>query len=1746
MKSRILIPVGLVVGVVAAIGLLRSTDVKSDPAYLFSSPPIVAQSPLYMKDSQPPLNMLVMARDHKNYMPAYNDASDLDGDGTLDVGYKGWQLKNPVPDDGSSPYKIDYYGYFNSNVCYQWDGNRNPGGDGKFVPQSRATGGPTAETGKQCSGLWSGDFLNYLTTSRMDALRRVLYGGLRATDSPNETILQGAFFPQDGHSWGKEYQSVARDGFDISRYAPLTVPPVGKYHLFAVTTLTDNSAPMLRVMSNSDFRIWNWVSIEGPVAGNNCFNSSNSRVNCLAGSANWSVVPPAMFENLTITTWRRTVGSGSPADQTEMDLLFTRNMLLGNRCGSGPIANIDTSGGNNNPFAGANGCGQDNYLTQITGQIVITTAGTYRFAIDGDDAVDVSIDGQRFGWYGGHGSNRGDSSLESHAGVSRTLQPGKYNITFRHQEAAGDDNWGLFYYTPASARARTDYLVRVLACPGTPALRDDTCKAYGSGPNPFYKPTGILHEYGENQKMYFGLITGSQRNNLEGGVLRRNVSNFADEVNAQNGTFRNNVDGIVRNIDRFRMIGGGYNGGVTNNLDSDANWSWSNNNGNCPTPNESQPLGNGQCRMWGNPIAEMMYESMRYFAGAGAATPRFATGGSSQGGTEETTMGLTTETWQDPYRKNGGYPSCARPYQTVISDINPSYDGDLPGSPFAGAVVDRGVTPDSIARFNAATEGQAIWDAEFGGSRQVFIGESAGVTDGAPTVKTATSFGNIRGLAPEEPTKNGTYFAASVARFGRTNDINAAGGLQNLSTYSIALASPLPRIEFPVGGRNITIVPFAKTASGTFGQGARKPTNSIVHFYVENIVNLPGQPVDSTVNQGRASATFRINYEDSEQGNDYDMDAIVRYQVQATASGTVTVTLTSEYAAGSADQNMGYVISGTTQDGVYLDVRDADSGAGSFRPYELNTPSATQGPGQCRNITTGLCGQQLPLTQTRTFTPSTTGSGAISLNNPLWYAAKYGAPNYPQWDSNGDGVPDNYFLVTNPLTLKAQLSRAFDDIATRDLAVGVATISGARVGNNSFTLQPTFRRGRNGMDWTGNLTAISLDANGNAASTLWSAQAKMPAHGDRTILTNRSTSSTKDIQVFKNSGNTETITLAHLGLNATTVSTNYGKAYTATQLVDYLRGDHSQELGAGNGGTLRARSAVLGDIVNSEPVVASPRADFGYASFPSDAMMSGYAAYLTAKASRKTVAYVGANDGMLHAFDATTQPCIAPNASQACTTETAGRELFGFIPNAALRNLKSLPIPDSRSFEHKYFVDGQITVSDAKDPGDSRWKTLLVAAGGGGAKTIFALNVSNPDSLASGDVLWEKNGALDSDLGNIYGKPLIVPLQNGSWGVLFGNGYGGTRSDPSLYILDAFTGDLIAKLTGKDANPARTIVAGIPTGAECGFLSTLPLFDCSALDQDPVNGLGQITAIDRNGDGRIDFVYGGDLQGNLWKFDLSSTDVRNWKVANSNNPLFTSLETNNEDRPAKRQRQPITGGIRIAAGPGDGVMIYFGTGRYLFERDNDVVANPQVQSLYAVFDDFVSTSTVTRSNLQAQTITAETAGSTFTTRTISKQAVQYYGSGSKRGWYLDLKVQNAAANGERFIATPRIQSGRVFFTTYSPRNDSCDPGGTNFQYVLDLLSGAGALANVQVLPSGTVACTGSNCGGVALGTGDNTAQPPVVGTAIANITPQRLVNPVCNPAVESCATFEQCQVVIYPGAFVLPRPCGRQSWRQLK
>ena len=840
----------------------------------------IVDVPLFLSGNVAPLNMLVVGRDHKLFYEAYADHSDLDGDGTLDIGYRGFDTK-PDPDDAArTVFKIDYYGYFDSYTCYTHDG-------AKFVPASQ-------NTTKTCSGQWSGDWLNWVTTTRIDALRKVLYGGKRYVDSTSETVLERALIPQDAHSWGKEYTSEAVDGYRISAVTPYSAPATDTKHFFTNTTLllttswtTNTEPPLLRVLLDQPAprRIWNWVSKEAPVAG----------------------------------------------------------------------ASMDTGSGN-------------------------------------------------------------------------------------------------FTVTP------TDLIVRVQVCLSA-TLFEDNCHDYPTGT--VKKPTGLLQDFGENDAMLFGLLTGSYQMSKSGGVVRKDVGTIKDEINWDtDGTLKGLV-GIIRTMDQLRPAGytnytgdaGGYGANYPPGLVTTRPF------------NEGEFGGN-----WGNPVAEMMYEALRYFAqDSSVPTSSQPTGVFTYASGFDSTAPLSlpkVDTWANPYA--AGKPACAKPFQTVMSDVNTSYDSDqLPGSNYGG------ISTDLPGTLNVSALGQTIWNNEIGGTGDYFIGESGGTADGAPTPKSVSSFGNIRGQSPEEPTKQGSYYAASVAHYGLTTDLNTATGSQKAQTFAVALASPLPRIEVPVAGRTVTIVPFAKSVAGvsiSAAAGSFQPTNQIVDFYIEAIA------------ADRTSGTFQVNFEDVEAGNDHDMDAISRYSYVVNADNTVTVTVSSDYAAGGITQHMGYVISGTTHDGIYLVVRDRDTAVGSDPDYFLDAPAAFDNanpPAPNSGVGTWDDGVALPLWSARTFTPGANTSAGV-LKDPLWYAAKWGgfkdsnSNNRPdlasEWDENGDGVPDNYYLVTNALTLQDRLTSAFLEIGRRQGSASSASVNTGSISSETRVYQAKFSSG----DWTGQLLSFPV------------------------------------------------------------------------------------------------------------------------------------------------------------------------------------------------------------------------------------------------------------------------------------------------------------------------------------------------------------------------------------------------------------------------------------------------------------------------------------------------------------------------------------------------------------------------------------------------------------------------------------------------------------------------------------------------
>ena len=383
---------------------------------------------------------------------------------------------------------------------------------------------------------------------------------------------------------------------------------------------------------------------------------------------------------------------------------------------------------------------------------------------------------------------------------------------------------------------------------------------------------------------------------------------------------------------------------------------------------------------------------------------------------------------------------------------------------------------------------------------------------------------------------------------------------------------------------------------------------------------------------------------------------------------------------------------------------------------------------------------------------------------------------------------------------------------------------------------------------------------------------------------------------------------------------------------------------------------------------------------------------------------MGANDGMLHAFNAET-----------------GREMFAYVPNVAFPMLSRLTSPD---YGHRYYVDGSPRSNDAYLNG--AWKTVLLGALGAGGPGVYALDVTSPSSFGAGNVLWEFT---HPDVGYVLGQPTVARLASGRWVALIGNGYNsaGANADPHV---------------------AKLVIVDLATGAHVKTLSTKVGSAASP------NGLAAPVPVDVNGDRITDYVYAGDMQGNLWKFDLRAGN-ENWGFGFGNNnnprPLFRAVD-------AAGNPQPITSRPNVGKHPDGGVMVLFGTGKYFETSDNVVVADPKIQTFYGVRD---NNSEVSRTDLVEQTIiyeaSATEAGTSFAVRAVSANEVDY---AAKDGWYLDLVSPNSGTEGERVVDAPILRFGRVIFTTIIPSNQVCDYGGRSWLMELDMINGARLSYNV--------------------------------------------------------------------------------------
>ena len=698
---------------------------------------------------------------------------------------------------------------------------------------------------------------------------------------------------------------------------------------------------------------------------------------------------------------------------------------------------------------------------------------------------------------------------------------------------------------------------------------------------------------------------------------------------------------------------------------------------------------------------------------------------------------------------------------------------------------------------------------------------------------------------------------------------------------------------------------------------------------------------------------------------------------------------------------------------------------------------------------------------------------------------------------NGRG---RYFSASTPDELIRSLSDALDAVSTVvDAQATDASVAANTAQLDSGTL--LFQALVDASQWRGALRAYQLSAGIGQApcptkppgalcqsgdAPYWTAPQAMSV-GDRNIVTLAAGSPrafvaesfdalSRDQQLGllgcgPDTGDSWSGERAFCNVGVDLVSAYPAQIALAKARIDYLRGDDSGETGDGLG--FRERGGHwLGDIIGSHPVVVGrPRGVF------SD---PDYLAFKQreALATRTEVVYIGANDGMLHAFKA-----------------SDGAELFAYVPETVYARLSDLTDPAyGTAIPKRAFVDGPMVSADAKftdRQGNAGWKTVLVGSFGLGAQGLFALNITNPrvisESAPDELPLWEFNdvsgsdaddGALDGrDMGYSLSAPAVVRIDDDLtdgvepiWVALVSNGYNNTNEvgEVAGHCLDdealgtnctlSQTGNAVLYVLRMGGADAGRVLAKLDTGH--GFCQdpraagAVPPVgsDCAAAARGRTNGLGPVTAVDVDGDLVSDFAYAGDLFGNLWRFDLVDT---------RNPPLLLFQATDDDGNP-----QPITSKVLAKRHPtGLGTMVLFGTGQYLNAADK---SDRQVQSFYGIWDDNglvfgaeaggydvpsrVAGDLLTQRFLAVIHVGGVDEASASLGRTSTDFAIDWSKNGA-RGWYIDLILASDEAEGERVVVAPSLSGNRVIFVSMIPE-DCCSAGGVSWINALDANDGS--------------------------------------------------------------------------------------------
>lgn len=1550
---------------------------------IFSAAPLHAAAPSsndyslkppVLVRTETPLVMLGLSVDHQLSYKAYSDYADITGDGKLNIDYED---------------SFDYFGYFDSDWCYEYDLTNNV-----FKPSNSAIGLAATPKTHKCAGTkeWSGNLLNWATMTRLDILRGVLYGGKRTTAvtvAGAGAVLERAYIPNDNHAFAKVIRK------DVEDFTP--------------------------------------------------FNTSFTICNLSTGTSN-----PPIFR-IAAGEYRR----------------WSVNESLQ--------------------------CGFD------------TRANSPNLATD----------------------------LRKPDGTATT--------------------------TNSEAEAT----VRVAKCVTGKDDNSSACRQYIDTSGVSYKrPTGLLQEYGENGDLRFGLISGSYEKKISGGALRKTISLITDEVDTNTGLFTG-AAGIISTIDAIRIDK--WNGSKYSDCDTYS----------IPISTfKTSTASNRQCSNWGNPVTEIYLEALRFFSGQTSAA--FAVSSSDLLG--------ASATWPSTVGANplNNTNFCADCSIIMLSSGANSFDTDelsnAAGIPGLTTVLDVYSKTNAVAALEGVSGKYVISD-------DILTIDSE---DGYCSSKTMTGLSNVRGVCPEVPKLEGGYNIAGLAYHAKTTDLRTDSGMsddQTVNTFAVELSEALPK--FSVGISSGKSIDFTPTCESQKGSEAWLPC-SLFDVEVLELVTEKNSDGTMEIRKGR----FVFHWEDSSWGNDYDIDisqlvwvcagsycdnkdtAAIATWDDAVASDQVRITSGIAYLQAGNKLKVSYAVNGSTNDGL--------------QPNWMTKTSN-------QNFWDGASSGTYPGVHPPTSEVYRYGSSAAgSLKRPLWYAAKYGGftdtdgnkkpsidadpTNTKEWDNTNnrtgavgaDGVPDNYFLASNPSLLRTQLQRVFDTLVARTASgTNAAVVSNSSSGVGAIyqaLYQPLVRAGSSSTSWVGTLQAIFIDGKGffredtnrngklDDYSTDYVITLSYDATVERTMLqrfTYNTTTKSKtafgvpvevsdlkpmwsaveSLACFPNASakaQRAYTTKAHetncsaggrhifTWLESTASASRDGKvdasevvdflpasfsssdlyrwldvpnATAATTLVDYIRGyDDSSTTGLRNrkldkdlnrDGTINANDVWrLGDIIHSTPaVVGSPSS--AYDTTHAD---TTYEDFFNRYQTRRQMVYVGANDGMLHAFNGGFWNPLTSEFSTsgkkpdntAATEHPLGSEVWAYVPQNLLPHLKWLAEPN---YPHVYFVDGAPLVFDANIfPADTDhphgWGTVMVVGmrfGGGDyaldldgdgvygevsddtvtRSAYIIMDITNPEVKPK--VLAEIQS---SDLGFTTGMPTLVknraptvntgtntedwttPASN-DWFLVFGTGPRGTEA------LSKGRSDQTSKLKLLDLKTLGT------TGAIA--MTTISTGDALA-------SVGDLHTADWNRDLVDDVVYFGTAGWDV----VTSSHTGNLKRLKLNATNFASSTVNT----MAAMKRPIVAAPLTALGADNKRWVMAGTGRLHVAYDNAI---SQQQYFFSVYEPKASDNTYAYSGLVSTNLsnlenttdvriygdgsiktrtggTYSIAGTTINTMTQMKNGI----AANFSGWYVKMETDSTNPSGRVTHQATLDPANRGFmaFTEYVPPGGVCEIDGESFLWEL--------------------------------------------------------------------------------------------------